>query len=241
MRHIYLLFFSVLIYGTASAQDKGVSSGDFSAGNSLLLKNNYAQALQSFSRAYTSDSLNANLNYKIGRCYIGMEGKKELAVRYFEKAVKNITLKYNQASVTETAAPENAYYYLGIAYHAAYKFGEAINSFKTFRLHVVAKDSLAEIDHRIEQSENARMFTVAPNSAKVISVGDSINSIYSDFNALLASDESFIIFTSDRPVAGNNSDNNGNTASIYISYRKNDTCWGMPHLYDKTLNNMPYT
>jgi hypothetical protein len=241
MRHLYLLFFFTLAYVSACAQDKGTYAKDFTAGNEFLLKNNYGQALKSFKQAYASDSSNANINYKIGRCYIGLAGKKDEAVPYLEKAVKYILAKYNAASTTEVAAPRNAYYYLGIAYNAAYKFGEAINSFKTFRQFVTAKDSLAEIDHRIEQSQNARMFVMAPNSAKVINLGDSINSKYSDYNALVSPDESYLIFTSTRPISSVATDGSENNAAIFVSYRKNDSVWGMPKAYDKTLNSMLYT
>jgi hypothetical protein len=239
MRYIYLLFFCTLTYTTACAQDKGTYTKDFDLGNGFLLKNNYAQALQCFSRAYTSDSSTANINYKIGRCYIGIPGKKDLAVKYLEKAAKNISAQYNMASASESVAPRNTYYYLGIAYHAAYKFGEAINSFKTYRQYVIAKDSIAEIDHRIEQSGNARMFVMAPNSAKVINLGDSINSGYSDYNALITPDESSMIFTSNRPTSAGATDNGGNNSSIYISYKKSDTTWAMAHLYNQTINSMP--
>jgi len=241
MRHLNLLFFFTLVYVSACAQDKVTYVKDFVAANELLLKNNYGQALKSFKQAYASDSSSANINYKIGRCYIGLTGKKEEAIPYLEKAVKNISAKYNAASATEVAAPRNVYYYLGIAYHAAYKFGEAINSFKTFRGFVIAKDSLSEIDHRIEQSQNARMFVMAPNSAKVINIGDSINSNYSDYNALVSPDDSYLIFTSTRPANGMATDGSENNAAIFVSNRKNDSVWGMPKAYNKTLNSMPFT
>ncbi len=236
MRHRNLLFFCVLIYGTACAQDKGSYAKDFTLGNSFLSKNNYTQALPVFLRAYNSDSSNANINYKIGWCYIGMAGKKDQAVKYLEKAVKNTTPHYASSDPKESKAPRSSYYYLGIAYHAAYKFGEAINSYRTFRQYVISKDSLSEIDHKIEQSENARMFIMAPSNAKVINLGDSINSSYSDYNALIPSDGSSIIFASNRPRQS--VDNDLNNSYIYISNKKNDTCWGMAHLYDKTLNSM---
>ncbi|HXB13773.1 MAG TPA: hypothetical protein VNZ45_17420, partial [Bacteroidia bacterium] len=133
-----------------------------------------------------------------------------------------------------TSAPRNTYYYLGIAYNSANKFGEAINSFKTFRSFVVSKDSLAEVDHHIEQCDNARMFIMAPNGARLFNLGDSVNSAYNDWNPLVAADEASVIFTSDRPMSNNTEGH----SYIYISTRKSDTTWSTAHLLDKTLNGM---
>ncbi|MGP8215050.1 MAG: hypothetical protein ACLQQ4_05760 [Bacteroidia bacterium] len=234
MRHKYLLLFCVLLCAAVCAQNKGSYGNDFSLGNKLLQENKFASALACFMRAYNVDSSSANINYKIGRCYLGIPGKKDMAVKYLEKAAKDITAQYDAANPQQTSAPQNAYFYLGMAYHYAGKFGEAINSFKAFRKYVLDKDSLAEIDHRIEQGSNARMFLMAPGKAKVINMGDSINSPYSAYNALVPADEASIIFTSDRPTG-----KEGEVHSyIYTSIRKNDSSWSMPQMFDKTLNGM---
>jgi len=151
MRRIYVVFFLMLMYAGACAQDKGGYGKDFSQGNSLLLQKKYAQALQCFMRAYNTDSSSANISYKIGCCYLGLTNKRDLAIRYFERAQKDVSAIYNTTNPLQIAAPRNTYYYLGMAYHYTSRFGEAINSFKTYRQYVLAKDSLAEIDHRIEQ------------------------------------------------------------------------------------------
>jgi hypothetical protein len=236
MKYVYLLLFCPFVYASAYAQDKGTYSKDFAMGNDMLTKKNYSQALRYFSSAYKADSSSANINYKIGRCYTAMDGGKAMAVRYLEKAVTNISATYNPLNSAQVSAPYNAYYYLGVAYHAAYKFGEAINSFKSFRDHVISKDSLGEIDHRIEQCNNARMFILVPNNAKIVNLGDSINSSYSDYNALIASDESSMIFTSDKPAINGPSENGNDHSYIYISYPKNDTGWAFAHMLDKTIN-----
>ncbi len=235
MRRIYVVLFLVLMYAGACAQDKGGYGKDFSQGNGLLLQKKYAQALQCFTRAYNTDSSSANISYKIGCCYLGLTNKRDLAVRYFERAQKDISAQYVSASPQQVAAPRSTYYYLGMAYHYISRFGEAINSFKAYRQYVLAKDSLAEIDHRIEQCSNARMFVMAPNSARIINTGDSINTGYSDYNPLVAADENSIIFTSDRPIGAN--DESGHSY-IYISNRKSDSTWSTAHLFDKSLNSM---
>ena len=223
MRHIYLLFFCVLVYAGACAQDKGSYGKDFSQGNSLLLEKKYAQALPCFMRAYKTDSSAANISYKIGRFYFGIPGKRDSALAYFERAQR------------DASSPHNTNYYIGIIYQHQSKFGEAINSFKAFRQFVLAKDSLAEVDHRIEQCSNARMFVMAPNSARVVNMGDSINNGYSDYNPVVPADENSVIFTSNRPVGNAMGDLH---SYIYISTRKSDSSWSSARMFDKSLNGM---
>jgi hypothetical protein len=241
MRHIYLVIFSALISSFAIAQDKPYGS-DFSQGNVYFLKKDYSLALKSFSAEYKTDTVSANLNYKIGLCYLHITGSKNLASHYLEKAVKDINVGYDPASNIQKFAPRQAFYYLGMAYHEAMKFGEAINSFKTYRQYITltAKDSLAELDHRIEECTNARMFIMVPNNARIINLGDSVNSGYSDYNAVVPADESSIIFTSSRPTSNNAQPGpNGEYHSyIYISSRKSDTTWTTAKMFDKALNGM---
>ena len=234
MRKICLLLCFSLVYVSVNAQDKGAYAKEFAQGNDLFLKGKYLQALPSFLNAYKADSSSANVNYKIGCCFIEMDGKKPMAIKFLEKAVTNTTGKYNALSATQIAAPYTAYYDLGIAYHAAYRFGEAINSFKAFRDHVVSKDSLVMVDHRIEQCNNARMFVLAPSSAKIINLGDSINTGFSEYNAIISADQYSLIFTSNKPL------NNAEPHSfIYISSPKTDSSWSFARMLDKAINNKP--
>lgn len=231
MRLIYGLFICVLWCGNVNAQDKGAYDKDFSNGNSLLTAKKYAPALASFLDAYKIDSSSANINYKIGVCYTQLAGRKKDAIPYLEKAVKNISVKYSNVSAAQVSAPLNTNYYLGIAYLSAERFGEAINCFKAFRATVVSKDSLAEVDHKLEQCNYARMFIMAPTGARILNLGDSINTSYSEYNPILPADEGSMVFTSDRTF--NSMDGH---AHIYISSRKTDTTWGADRLFDNTLN-----
>ena len=68
----------------------------FTQGNFLMLppEENYPQALKMFLEAYQIDSMNSNINYKIGLCYLKMESSKQLSLRYLAKGVKNTTKNY---------------------------------------------------------------------------------------------------------------------------------------------------
>ncbi len=71
MKKLLLSFFFVLISTVVFAQGgKGDYRENFTQGNYLILEQNYSLALKYFKDAYQIDSSNANINYKIGYCYL---------------------------------------------------------------------------------------------------------------------------------------------------------------------------
>ena len=124
MKKILLSFF--LIFISASIFSQGTSKGDyrenFVQGNYLILEQNYSLALKYFKDAYQIDSSNANINYKVGFCYLESATEKNKALTYLEKAVQNVGHNYNPEDPKEKKAPELAYYSLAVAYRLAYRF-----------------------------------------------------------------------------------------------------------------------
>ena len=105
----------------------------FTQGNYLLLEQNYTLALKYFLDAYQIDSTNANINYKLGVCYLQSAAQKNNALPYLEKATLNISHNYNDMEPREKKAPENTYYLIGLAYRLAYKFNESNTYFNKFK------------------------------------------------------------------------------------------------------------
>ncbi len=209
--------------------------------NKLLLKKNYSGALNLFLDAYAVDSMNSNLNYKIGLCYVSISGKGGMAVKFLENAVKNVTKEYDQNNNSEKSAPMLAYYYLGVACQLSYHFAEASTNLKIYKKSLPATDKaqIEEISHRITQCNTARMFIMAPNNAKLINLGDSVNSKYYDDNPLVSQDGSTVVFNS-RRSSNKNTDamSDGEFHSrIYISYSKPDSSWSLAHLSGPNINS----
>lgn len=240
MRYIYILILCVLSSGFSWAQNKGSYKDKFIAGNKLLEKKEYSAALRNFMDAYAIDSSHGNLAFKIGLCLFNTEGKEGRAISFFESAAKRVSKQCNVDNSDEKSAPVLTYYYLGILYQKSYRFGEAVNTLKKLKTYIKPgeKDYPANTDHIIEQCNNAKMFVMAPSNAKIINLGDSVNTSYSDYNPLVLQDESSVIYTSGRPSAGNAAvmPNGEYHSCIYISYVKKDTDWTSSHIYDKNLN-----
>jgi len=165
-----------------------------------MLENNYALALKSFKDAYQIDSSSANINYKLGLCYLQSANEKHKAVYHLEKAVQNVTHNYSPEEPSERKAPDFAYYSLGEAYRINYNFIASYVYFKKFKDLVGNKNEelTADIDRQLLTNTNGQEFTKDTAKVVIVNLGDSVNSPYPDYSPVLSADESTLIFTSRR-------------------------------------------
>ena len=99
------------------SQDNSDPKDWFVEAESYFLFEEYKDALPLYQRILSVDPENYNVIYKVGICYLNDIYKKEKAIQYLEKAVKNVTHNFKQNNYKERQAPLEAYYYLGKAYH----------------------------------------------------------------------------------------------------------------------------
>jgi hypothetical protein len=241
------ILFSLLFLATtftSFSQDKGDYREKFTEGNYLVLEGNYARALKNFLEAYKIDSTNANINFKIGFCYLKTISEKTKALPFLEKAVKNISKKYVDMEPREKAAPVNAYYYYGEALHLNYKFDEAIANYEKFKSFLKAKqaDLINDVNRHIEISNNAKELVAAPINFTITNLGDSINTAYPDYSPVLSADENTLIFTSRRPgsTGGDKTDEDQFYEDIFISYKKPDSTWSTPVSISPNINTITH-
>ena len=241
MKTTKLFFLFILIthfvFGQGSKRDYREK---FAEGNLLLLEKNYSIALKVFKEAYLIDSSNANINYKIGLCYLQSSNEKYKAVQYLEKAVLNVSHKYNPEDVNEKRAPEFAYYHLGEAYRDDYKFDQSSTYFKKFKDIVGTKNAelSGEVSKQINTNETAAEFV--NNSAKVyiVNLGDSINTGFPEYSPSISADESTLIFTSRRPgsTGGEKTPEGLYMEDIYFSNRNADQSWSLAKSIGLNIN-----
>ncbi len=203
MQKFLFIICSILILNfSLKAQDKKDYNENFTQGNFLFIEGNWNQALKAFKEAYKVDSTNSNINYKIGVCYLKTESSKALSLRYLEKGVQNTTKMYNEDEKDEKIAPINAYFYYGQALHLNYRFDEAIANYEKFKSYLTPgkhTELIKECNRAIEVSQNAKVLYAAPVKFIITNMGDSINSPYPDYSAVVSADENTVIFTSRRP------------------------------------------
>jgi hypothetical protein len=241
---IIFLFLFVTINFTISGQDKGDYREKFTEGNYLILEGNYGRALKTFLQAYQIDSSSANINFKIGFCYLKTISEKSKALSYLEKAVLNTTKNYVDLEPREKAAPVNAFYYYGEALHLNYKFDEAIANYEKFKSFLKPKqtDMITDVNRHIEISNNAKALVSAPINISISNLGDSINTSFPDYSPVLSADEKTIIFTSRRPgsTGGDKTDEDQFYEDIYISYKKSDSTWTTPVSISPNINTISH-
>jgi outer membrane protein OmpA-like peptidoglycan-associated protein len=159
----------------------------------------YIIALPHYLAAQEFNPDNAELNVKIGDCYLH-SGTKALALSYLKRA--------------QTLAPANdprTHYQLARALHLNGKWAEAIKEYQLSapigggskaadgELTVTAED----LSRRIRECRNGQELQKHPARVFVDNAGPEVNSQYSDYGPLVAADEATMLFTSRRPSGPN--------------------------------------
>ncbi|MCL2328959.1 MAG: OmpA family protein [Bacteroidetes bacterium] len=198
-------------------------------GQKFLDKQDFPAALEKFLIAQKFNPSNADLNFKIGLCYVYTQDDIQ-ALPYFQTAIQ----------LDPVNTPAIAYYHSGIAFHLTYKFAEAIDMFRKYKLKMLPSVLATEgkrIDRRIYECENAIEFMKDTTRAFVYNMGKNINSPFYDHSPVITADQSMLFFTSMRANSFNsNLINSGEyDENIWYSTRK-DGAWAPAKEMPKPLN-----
>jgi tetratricopeptide (TPR) repeat protein len=226
---LVVLFFNLSIQAQQKENSKEFNS-KFKEAEDYMAVSNYNAALPVFLDLNALDPENANVNFKIGMCYLNSAAEKRKAVQYLEKAVKDMNPKFAENSANERHAPETAEYDLAMAYHHDYNFDKAMEWYEKYKavLNPVKDAKLIKlITRQIEMCVYAKEMIKTPTNVIITDLGDSINSIYPDFAPVISADESTIIFTSRRDGStGGLVDTDGQFfEDIYISNKNDGNRW----------------
>ncbi|HET6227817.1 MAG TPA: hypothetical protein VFF27_16150 [Bacteroidia bacterium] len=168
----------------------------------LLLDENYSSALPIYLRLDSLKKGNADINFKIGFCYLNSSTYKTKAIPYLEEATKNITDNYNESKIKVTSAPISAFYYLAKAYHLNYEWDKAVATYEKY-ISLLGADpknakDIEDTRHDIETCNFGKELVKTPLKVIVTNLGANVNSPYPDFSPVVSLDEQTLIFTSRR-------------------------------------------
>jgi len=227
--------------GGSKSSSEGVRSLFTQA--SLMMSEHYNDsALKTWKALYRMDSTNANFAFFLGQMYLQTSAHKAEALRYLERAASHIAAKYIPDDAYEKSAPPLAYYYFGRALHLNYQFADAVVNLNLFKKLLSKNDSRQkDIDYWVNCCNNGMALMQDKVLCKITNVGDSINSIYPDYDPTITADEQEMIFTTRRPGGMNETgaakDSNGfYNEDIYISYAKPDGSWTLAKSISNTVN-----
>jgi outer membrane protein OmpA-like peptidoglycan-associated protein len=223
---IFLLALCLGIPGYSSANTRDYER-KIDRAEILFRNGNYTDALTMYLDLYKLDSLNYNVCYKIGVCYMksGRLNNPSAAQKYLEKAVKGVSKSYEAESRKERKSPLSTYRLLADACHLNYKFDEAILNYQQFKKSGKPdRATVKEIDRKIGMCITGKELMACPAEVKIINMGKSINSPFPDYAPRLTADRSVMIYTSRRPenTGGRTYDGGQYFEDIYIATRNGD-------------------
>ncbi len=176
--------FLFLLLNMSSAQNRKPVNPDIA--KELFSRHNYVQALPMYKELVKQQPKSIEYNLKTAICYLNTSINKAAAVPYLEFIC---------------ALPkkeEEDQFNLGKAYQYAYRFDEAIVAYE--KCTKTAKGNLLlQAERQIETCNNAKELIKYPLDVVFINLGKQINTEFPDYNPLIPSDESFLVFTTRRP------------------------------------------
>jgi hypothetical protein len=236
MKKLVIAFlFSIAISHFAVAQiiaDKGSYRKNFNEGSLNLGDNEFDIALKYFLYAYKYDSTNANINFKVGYCYLKNATQKHLAEQYLEKAILDVAKRYLDDDPSFKKAPIQAYFYLGQSYHIDGKLDDALKMYDTYESFVKPndKEEHAVIQHFKKQVNNGKRILATPLNVTLYNLGDSVNSEFPDYSPVITADEQVLYYTTRRPTTtgGERAPDGMYYEDIVVSYKDAKGIWSKP-------------
>jgi len=171
----------------------------FLDGEYFFLSEDYEEALYSYNTLYKRGYAdNANINYRLGQCYLNISGEKSKAVTYLEKAVQNLTSKYTEGSFKETKAPYEAQFYLGNAYRVTNQLDKAIAEYEKYKTLIDPKNvsAMTLANKEIESCNYAKEMMKHPLITKKITLGRPVNTPNRDYFPAVSGNESVLVYNS---------------------------------------------
>lgn len=179
----------------------------------------YKEAITSYEKANEFNPNNAELNYKLGDCYLASMFKYK-ALPHLEKALK-----------LKPSIDPRVHFLLGQAYHIDMQFDKAITSYSRYQpiaLQDMNPMVREDLQLRINQCYNGKKIVAEPVRVFIDNLGDNINTEYNEYGAVISADESVIVFTARRPNSTGGKiapELNEHYEDIYISHMKEDGSW----------------
>ncbi len=181
---------------------------ELSDANSNYEDENYEVALKQFLKFYKKHSSEAQINYKIGVCYLKTNFDKKSALYYLLKAD---SLKPN--------ITYSIYFDIAQAYFHSLNFEKAKEYAQKFsETQKLKSNELVALDKFSETVENAKSLTAKPINVTLINLGKTLNSQQDDYIPFITEDENFMVFTSARKYM---SDYQQFIKSVYFSKKSN--------------------
>jgi tetratricopeptide (TPR) repeat protein len=123
-KSVIIVFVIIILYNPILfAQGNGGEM--FYIADDYIDNENFTGAINLYKRMLDEDPNNAELNFKLGFCYLNTAHEKDKAIEYIEKSVKQLSKRKRRRSTEYLEAS----FYLAKAYQANYKFDKALTQY----------------------------------------------------------------------------------------------------------------
>ncbi len=204
MKKLLLLIYCTIIFLSNSYSQADYEIEEmFLDADSWFFYEDYEEALPIFLRVLEADSLNYNVMYKIGFCYLHIIGQKDKSIPYLENAIKKTTFNYRDNLYTEKSAPVDALFYLGNAYLINNQIDQAIDAYTGFQNKIARTKKVADKDiydleylnKQFDACKNAIQYKYSPIDFIAGNLGQTVNTRFNEFNAVISGDGNSLVFT----------------------------------------------
>jgi outer membrane protein OmpA-like peptidoglycan-associated protein len=236
------LFFLIILFFHNSYAQRHSKDFDikFLQAERLIEKGDFHSAIIIYKELLEQEPDNANLNFKMGYCYLNTVLEKDKAIKYLEKAVTDIEKNADSGNPDELAAPIEAWYFLAKAYHHNYQFEKAIEILDSLKISFpnYKKEFIENIDELVEYCKNGIELMKYPIQMQITNLGSTINTEYDEHSPVFTADESTLIFTSKRKsdIHQAKTDDGQYYEDIYISHKLPDGQWTEPIPISQNIN-----
>ncbi len=220
MKTVLFLAFALIVPISVSAQEKEqVNLKEyFIDAEFFFAQEAYLDALYDYLEIYNNGYKdNANINYRIGICYLNIPGQKDKSVSFLLESLKNVSPKYKESSLKQTYAPVDAYLYLGNAYRVNNLLSQAIESYNKYKELAGSQGEQKFADQQIQACNTAIRFMDNPLKVRITNLGDSVNGESSNLKAVISGDGRTMAYMNELPFYN----------AVYISHYK-DGAWTSP-------------
>ena len=220
---IAVIFFIQPVFSQENLEDDKVLREVFADGEFFFSSEDYPDALVEYMKLYRRGfSDNANLNYKMGICYLNIPGQKEKSIDYFLKATEKVSDRYRESALREKNAPLDTYLFLGNAYRVTNQFDKAIEAYSKYKelLEENEEDilNIAYANQQIRSVKNAKEQIQNPLNVDIINIDRPINNSTDNFRGAISGDHTAMVYMNSLPFYD----------ALYYSTRDENGEWSTP-------------
>lgn len=202
MKKVNLIPFLLLsvLQLTGQTVDKSELKEYFLDAEFFFAQEEYYDALYDYMELYNNGYRdNANINYRMGICYLNIPGQKDKSISFLNVATNTVTTKYKSGSFKETSAPIDAWLFLGNAYRVNNQIDKAIEVYTQYKSLTKSAGEIQYADQQIAACKLAIQFMNEPLAIRKTNLGPPVNTNSSNFKAVVSGDGRKLVYMNELP------------------------------------------